>query len=215
MKFEKRFEMDSSAKSFIANYKQTHESVAKLKSVIKDGEEYGEVSDELIEELTSTYNLFTSEEEAKKRINEAIEKVKKEVTLIKKGLLDKNPEFKKIEDKISFDVNCQYFDRWSGSDGITINLIIDSDILEEDKNSVIDYNGAYNFSDSFESWYWLAWLADHESPYYSEEFLDAYALDHASSAMDQFSHTLDETDFHDTVKKRISDYFKDYLDNID
>jgi hypothetical protein len=161
----------------------------------EDGEKYAKLKPEVSKDLERTYKLFTDQTHGEKRLAEAMDRVKR---YAEKVLKAKYPDV-----KFELETDYRFTDSYVGSDAGAMYLTLWlKDDSEEVESGALYFSGVYEgISDTVESYEWAAWLMADDSPFHSSDFIEAYAFDTFSSAMEQFSHDLDGTEFEDEVLK--------------
>lgn len=77
---------------------------------------------------------------------------------------------------------------------------------EEFKHSFLErQENESSYEDAPSSWTWAAWLISDESPLVDEDFKTNYQENSLLQALDQFVHTLDESDFYYELEKKLKE----------
>lgn len=207
----KTFELDAKAKKFIADYKDTYPSIAAIKTrVVADGEEEGEISEELHAQLQNTHKLFCSYEYAEERKKGSLESLSEECKKIV-AELKKDPhlseEASEILETLTCEVTLEAFSRYTtdNSAGVYVDLESDGDDHRLDISHLWCPNS--NEIGDF-SWDWLALLADENSPYYDEDFKNAYIYDQLTIAVDEL-YSCNAKEIHEEIKEGIVKFVKE------
>lgn len=210
--FESPFEITKEVKKFVDEYKLAKDFDKKK----IDGDEEGKLKQNVAQELLRTSTLFIHENKYKE---ERLQSVKDGVRAEVMGLFKaKNPGIKvmpEIEVDISHDsVSDQEF--WD----VKLVMSLGNSDVEKDLESLrYSANPAENISDAAESYDWCAWLGIPESPFFDDAFVDEYAEDQASQAIEQFWHTRSETEYAKEVgaaiKELVDGYEPEYKYMID
>jgi hypothetical protein len=183
--FSKPFELTRKVDGFVAHYKQG-EMIELLKEVSADGEKEAKLKPHAAKKLKRTEDLFNSRKYAEERLKES------------KGLLeDTVKEHLKLKgaQKIKFEVEVSDDDTLSMSIKFTLGDIEEtlepSSLYVPSDDQQVFEQAQYGSSEVN----WAAWLGVDGSPFYSQEWADAYNYDQQTIAMDQFVATLDESLF--------------------
>lgn len=136
--------------------------------------------------LAMTYKLFTSGKPAKEYLKSAEKNIK---AYIAELFRDNNIK------KSLFKVDVSY----GADDGHYAFLVT----LTSKKTGVerfvgdeaLHWESDGDFEDTIQQEDWAFWLMDEDSPFYDQDFVDAYAATQAGQALEQFAQTLDESSF--------------------
>lgn len=205
--YESPFEITKDVKKFVTQYGLSKDFNKKK----VDGEEEGKLLDPVAQELLRTSSLFIHNEHKEKRIHIVSEGVKVEVQgLIRSKYLDQIKIMPEVEVEIVREDSKGGDQHWN----VYLVMKLGNAEVETDLESLrYSSDPAENIDDAAESYDWAAWLGIPESPFFDDVFVDEYAEDQASIAIEQFWHTRSETNYFREVNSAIKELIEDYKPN--
>ena len=182
-------------KKFADSYRDTYEDVDSW--VEPAGEDKVKLTDKWVKELQRTYKVFT-DGEAQSEYEDECYKMLEDVL---KSLIEKACKKLDIDPKeVTYTITVDEGD----SETVTYN---GEELELEDGYFYYTDNEAYEaMTDSFNSWEWLALLADEESPWYDSTFVDGYKETEAAQARRDLTSYNDHTK--DEWEKEITDFLE-------
>ena len=131
------------------------------------------LKDKVAQDLVHSHKVFITQEEGEKRLKSWVEG--------EKGAIEKlvhkiNP---KIEVEVSTPDTGSYYGSNAYGAGITLTLDGESEEIEP-SGYYYTYDEGATIGDAAMSWDWAAWLGIEESPFYDQDWADAYSYDNAT-----------------------------------
>lgn len=203
-RFEPSFQIDADDEDDQEKMREFLEKYPTLKEQTIETPTGIQLSPKAKKDLQRTYKFFISQKEAEKRTDGAKAQATEH---LKKLAKEYQPEH---ADKINIEPEYREFDNYVGSDAASISFTVSyGDQEKEFEPEALYYTGAHEgLGDAMlpTGWDWATWLMSDESPFYSEDFREAYASDQASSAMEQFAANLDESDIDRQFQKLLGKF---------
>jgi hypothetical protein len=202
-RFTDTFEMTDKVSKFLEQYDLMGDiELIELAEGQDEDEQMAKLKPEVAAKLESTYNLFISEEHADKRFAQAEEGVKEWV----------EEHLKKLKaDILTFDIELKTPGRYMG-EAYSFYITLKDPNEHEEEVPVLHYSyeAGLNLAEYAEQEAWAAFLGIDDSPFYDSDFVDAYDVDNASIAMDEFTADLDRSQDKFDLEKAIKDLVENY-----
>lgn len=166
-----------------------------------EGEKMAKVKPSIAEELSRTENLFKSGHVAEERLSGMEDAIK---AMIKELGAEVAPGFE-------FDTDVTYRESNYGNPAYFYDVKLSKGEAEIEMQILYyTFEPWVSLQESADSWDWAAWLGLPESPFYDEDFLNAYDEDQVSIALEEMLSLFKESQDYGDVKTAIENLQENY-----
>lgn len=194
--YESPFEITKDVRRFVQEYKLERDFDKKK----IDGEEEGKLKQRIANDLLRISTVFVQENPTKeRRLQEVKSAIRAEILQLYKA---KNPDLN-VYPEIEVDIRKE---TTAGTDywNVYLMMSLDGSAVEKDLESLrYSIDPAERIVEMSENWSWCAWLGIPESPFFDEAFVEGFAEDQASIALEHFYRIRNEGKYFDEVNEAI------------